>query len=236
MIGTDWRARDGRDGGVIGKSGLWNSCSDEKREKLIESKVDMHLAENLRRTREAEARVKELDSPMGTLTEVMRVVKMAEEAAKRSSDQKVVGWVKNVADSYSEQLASSAPSTMKSFESLPDSAASSVPIEIHDELLEKYKVECQRAVAECQRAEAAEALLKKLQEKETVARSVSVGSGSRVIPGVSESVLSKLRSELIQESKKIEAKYDAMGAYDPTMLQQEKLMLRKRQKFQPLFK
>jgi len=229
MIGVDWRIRDGRSSSVTGKSGFWNSCADEKREKLIESKVDMHLAENLRRTREAEARVKELDSPMGVLAEVMKVVKVAGEAAKRSNDQKVVGWVKNVAESYSEQLASSAPSTMKSFESFHDSAASSVPVEIHDDLLEKYKVECERA-------ERAEALLKKLQRKESKEVSAVVDSGSRVVVNVPESTLMKLREELILESRKIEEKYDAMVAYDPVMFQQEKLMLRKKQKYQPLFR
>jgi len=134
----DWRGRkvnDERSGEqfVNGDAkGFWNSCSVDVRQQLIDSKARMHVADNLRKERESLDRIEQLDSPEAAVKTVLKLVKIAEDCAKKQNDFVVAGWAKTVATSYSESIAKSVPSTVPSFQSYSDglkSSESSVPIE-----------------------------------------------------------------------------------------------------------
>jgi len=209
-------------GPVVGSDGFWKSCSSGVRQELIDSKARMHIAENQRREREAKEKLAAMDSPAAMVAKVLDLVKMTEVAAKRANDSKVAGWAKTVAESHSEELARSAPSTMKSFESFVSD--SSVPIEIHDELLGKYHAEQEKA----------EMLRKENEDlrKKTSEQCFAVQAQKEIdLDGCSG-----LRRDLMNEERKLVAKYETMLGYDPVVLQMEKAMLKKKAKYAPLFR
>jgi len=207
----------------VDSNGFWKSCAPELRQELINSKAAMHVAENRRREREANARIAEMDSPMGILNEVMKGIRMAEEAAKRSNDQKVAGWAQTVASSYAEHVASTASSGIKSFESFVESSASSVPIDVHEGLWAKYYEEQAKA----------ETLRKEVEDlrKKTSVQDLTVQVQKNDLDGCSG-----LRRDLMNEERKLVAKYETMLGYDPVVLQMEKAMLKNKAKYAPLFK
>lgn len=112
------------------QEGFWNSCSKEVRQELIDSKARMHIAENLRKAKEAEEKVRQMESPEALLVRAMAMVSMAEQCAKKSNDSKVAGWAQTVATSYAESIAKSAPSSVPSYASvLSRSSATSVSVD-----------------------------------------------------------------------------------------------------------
>jgi len=119
---------------VAHSGGFWKSCKPDTRARLIESKAEMHIAENKRRAMEENAKLERMNSPEAILANVLRVVKNSEEWAKRSSDSKVAGWAKTVATDFAETVARSAPSTVRSFDSV------TLKSEIEGEIVEPVKL------------------------------------------------------------------------------------------------
>jgi len=133
-MGSNWREQgaigkgDGLKEKQVAPSGFWNSCSPEVRQQLIDSKAKMHIAENERRAQEDRKKVERMNSPEGLLMDAMRMIKTADEWAKRDTENKVVGWAKTVASDCAETIARSAPDSIKSYESFVASSASTVPL------------------------------------------------------------------------------------------------------------
>jgi len=112
------------------QEGFWNSCSLRLRQELVDSKARMHIAENVRRAKEAEERIRQMESPEALLRRAMAMVTVAEECAKKGNDSKVAGWAQTVATSYAESIARSAPSSVPSYASVVSgSSASSVSVD-----------------------------------------------------------------------------------------------------------
>jgi len=110
------------------QKGFWRSCSQETRQKLIESKAAMHIAENERRARKARADVERMDSPTAILKTAMQSVKLARQCAESKGESAVAGWAETVATSHAESVARSAPSSVPSYASVV-SGASSVSVD-----------------------------------------------------------------------------------------------------------
>jgi hypothetical protein len=81
---------------------------------LRETRAKMLIAENKRRLIEEERKIAKLNSPAQIMEDAMKMVEMAERAAKLKNDHKVAGWAQTVATSYSESIAKSSPDSFKS--------------------------------------------------------------------------------------------------------------------------
>jgi hypothetical protein len=94
--------------------GYFSDMPDDVQKKLRETRAKLLIAENERKLREEEQRVKYLDSPMALVESAMRAVAMAEKAAKKVNDSKVMGWAQTVATSYAESISGTSGSLPKS--------------------------------------------------------------------------------------------------------------------------
>jgi len=98
--------------------GFWNSCTKEIRDELVTSKARMHIAENNRRVKEAEEKVKYLGSPEASMRKAISLVEYAGKQALKESDSRIYGWAKTVATLSAESLARSTPTSAPSFDEL----------------------------------------------------------------------------------------------------------------------
>jgi len=133
MLGVDWRDRKvcdvaqggtspvrGRGSGVRdGAGGLWNSCPEDVRQGLVDSKARWHIAANRRKAAEEEEKLKRLESPTAVLVqEMIRVTGMANKLKNQTANAAIGGWAEVVADSLTRSVAESAVSSVPSLESV----------------------------------------------------------------------------------------------------------------------
>lgn len=119
---VSWRSSSDEKGGTINTDniinqkdvGFWNSCSEDVRKELVDSKAKMHIAENLRKEKEAMAKIREFESPVGLLNHALKFIKAAEECEKKTETSRVAGWAAAVAQSYTDKVTGSQPSSKPS--------------------------------------------------------------------------------------------------------------------------
>jgi len=121
-IGQDWRkpfvGGVERDVVRVGREGFFSGCSQETQEKLRESRARLLVAENERRVVEEEQKLKRMQSVEGVVHELIRVSAMAEKLRKQTSDSKIGGWAETVVEAMEKNVASLAPSSVPSLESV----------------------------------------------------------------------------------------------------------------------
>jgi len=105
-------------GGEGGRRGYFDDLEGSVVQELKQSRAKMMIAENKRKAKEAEEKLKHLESPLALLATAMRAVRVAEQCAKKQGDQRVAGWARTVAESYAESVAKSAPSSVPSLDSV----------------------------------------------------------------------------------------------------------------------
>jgi len=105
-------------GGQETRRGYFSELNEDTQRRLRESRARMMIAENERKAKEAEEKLKHLESPLALLATAMKAMRVAEQCAKKQGDQRVAGWARTVAESYAESVAKSAPSSVPSLESV----------------------------------------------------------------------------------------------------------------------
>jgi len=133
MLGVDWRDRRAcgdvqTSGGPVrsrgsgdraSAGGLWNSCPEDVRQGLVDSKARWHIAANRRKAAEEEEKLKRLESPTAVLVqEMIRVTGMANKLKSQTANAAIGGWAEVVADSLTRSVAESAASSVPSLESI----------------------------------------------------------------------------------------------------------------------
>jgi len=100
------------------RKGFFSELDEVTQRRLRESRARMMIAENERKAKEAEEKLKYLESPLALLATAMKAVKVAEQCAVKHGDHRVASWARTVANDYAESVAKSAPSSIPSLDSV----------------------------------------------------------------------------------------------------------------------
>jgi len=103
--------------GGVESQGFWKSCSPEVRQRLIDSKAEMHIAENKLKCRRAEEQFAKTEGSEAVVRHLISVMELSQKL-RAVKDEKVGGWVETVADTYVKSAAESVPSSIPSLESV----------------------------------------------------------------------------------------------------------------------
>jgi len=71
-------------GGQEVRRGYFSELSEDTQKRLRESRARMMIAENERKAKEAEEKLKHLESPLALLATAMRAMRVAEQCAKKT--------------------------------------------------------------------------------------------------------------------------------------------------------
>jgi len=126
LSSESWRSKGMTPGKATGvkvveqetRRGFFSELGEDTKKRLRESRARMMIAENERKTKEAEEKLKYLESPLALLATAMKTMRVAEQCAEKQGDHRIAGWARTVADSYAESVAKSAPSSVPSLESV----------------------------------------------------------------------------------------------------------------------
>jgi len=110
---------------VSAGQGFWNSCTADVRQRLIDSKANMHITENDRKARENVERIDQMDSPENAIRHVIRLLDLSSKQKEKSDKSKISLWAQNVVMGHAETIAKTVPSTYSTLESAVEDVVAS---------------------------------------------------------------------------------------------------------------